>query len=42
VHLRLRELVTSGDFPAGIDGSVANANLIDECYRRAGLAPRGT
>lgn len=26
--------------PAGIDGSVANAELIDECYRRAGLAPR--
>jgi len=30
------------DFPAGIDGSVVNADLIDECYRRAGLAPRGT
>jgi hypothetical protein len=29
------------DFPADIDGSVANAELIDECYRRAGLAPRG-
>jgi predicted dehydrogenase len=29
-------------FPAGIDGSVANAELIDECYRRAGLPPRGT
>jgi predicted dehydrogenase len=29
-------------FPAGIDGSVANAELIDECYRRAGLSPRGT
>jgi predicted dehydrogenase len=27
-------------FPAGIDGSVANAELIDECYRRAGLVPR--
>ena len=27
-------------FPAGIDGSVANAELIDECYRRAGLSPR--
>jgi hypothetical protein len=25
-----------------IDGSVANAELIDECYRRAGLSPRGT
>jgi len=22
-------------FPGGIDGSVANAELIDECYRRA-------
>jgi len=29
-------------FPDGIDGSVANAELIDECYRRAGLSPRGT
>jgi predicted dehydrogenase len=29
-------------FPASIDGSVANAELIDECYRRAGLSPRGT
>ena len=28
-------------FPAGIDGSVANAELIDECYRRVGLSPRG-
>jgi hypothetical protein len=27
-------------FPADIDGSVANAELIDECYRRAGLSPR--
>ena len=26
-------------FPSGIDGSVANAELIDECYRRAGLSP---
>jgi predicted dehydrogenase len=29
-------------FPASIDGSVVNAELIDECYRRAGLSPRGT
>jgi predicted dehydrogenase len=31
-------------FPAsqGVDGSVANAELIDECYRRAGLSPRAT
>jgi predicted dehydrogenase len=29
-------------FPAGIDGAVANAGLIDECYRRAGLPPRAT
>ncbi|HEX8008699.1 MAG TPA: hypothetical protein VF482_19985 [Trebonia sp.] len=28
-------------FPAGIDESVANAELIDQCYRRAGLSPRG-
>jgi len=27
-------------FPAGLGGSVANAELIDECYRRAGLSPR--
>jgi predicted dehydrogenase len=27
-------------FPADMDGSVANAELIDECYRRAGLSPR--
>ncbi len=29
-------------FAAGIDGSVANAEMIDECYRRAGLSPRAT
>jgi hypothetical protein len=29
-------------FPSDIDGSVANAELIDERYRRAGLSPRGT
>ena len=29
-------------FPAGIDGSVANAGLVDECCRRAGLSPRAT
>jgi predicted dehydrogenase len=28
--------------PDRIDGSVANADLIDECYRRTGLSPRGT
>jgi predicted dehydrogenase len=28
--------------PAGIDGSVANAELIDECYRQAGLSPRAS
>ena len=40
---RLAEDLQGGPpFPAGIDGSVANAELIDECYRRAGLAPRGT
>ena len=26
--------------PIDIDGSVTNAELIDECYRRAGLSPR--
>ena len=26
--------------PAGIDEAVANAELIDQCYRRAGLSPR--
>lgn len=40
---RLADALQSGQpFPAGIDGSVANAELIDECYRRAGLSPRGT
>jgi len=29
-------------FPVTIDGSVANAELTDECYRRAGLSPRAT
>lgn len=29
------------DGTAGLDESVATAELIDECYRRAGLAPRG-
>jgi predicted dehydrogenase len=29
-------------FPAGIDESVANAELIDQCYRQAHLSPRGT
>ena len=28
-------------YPHDIDASVANAQLIDECYRRAGLSPRG-
>jgi predicted dehydrogenase len=39
---RLAESLQSGrPFPADIDGSVANAELIDECYRRARLLPRG-
>jgi len=33
---------TGRPFPAGIDGSVANAGLTDECYRRAGLSARAT
>jgi predicted dehydrogenase len=38
---RLADALQGGQpFPAGIDGSVANAELIDECYRRAGLSPR--
>lgn len=36
------DLRTGRPFPAGIDGSVANAGLIDECYRRAGLSARAT
>jgi predicted dehydrogenase len=40
---RLTEALQGGrPFPTGIDGSVANAELIDECYRRAGLSPRGS
>ena len=40
---RLADALQSGQpFPAGIDGALANAELIDECYRRAGLSPRGT
>jgi predicted dehydrogenase len=40
---RLAGALQSGrPVPAGIDESVANAELIDECYRRAGLSPRGT
>lgn len=38
---RLADALQGGlPFPADIDGSVANAELIDECYRRAGLSPR--
>lgn len=33
---------TGGPFAFTLDDSVANAELIDECYRRAGLRPRGT
>jgi hypothetical protein len=29
-------------FPVGVDESVANAELIDQCYRQAHLSPRGT
>jgi hypothetical protein len=39
---RLADDLHSGQpFPAGIDGSVANAELIDDCHRGAGLSPRG-
>ena len=36
------DLRTGRPFPSGIDGAVANAGLIDECYRRAGLSARGS
>jgi predicted dehydrogenase len=40
---RLADALQGGQpLPAGIDESVANAELIDECYRRAALSPRGT
>ena len=39
---RLADSLRGGPpFPIDIDGSVANAELIDECYRRARLSPRG-
>jgi len=34
-------LETGADFLIDVDDSVANAELIDEVYRRAGLSPRG-
>lgn len=38
---RVADVVRAGPpYPADVDGSVANADLIDECYRRAGLRPR--
>jgi len=38
---RLARALRRGEaVPAGIDESVANAELIDQCYRRAGLSPR--
>lgn len=40
---RLADALRGGQpFPADIDGSVANAELVDECYRRVGLSPRAT
>jgi predicted dehydrogenase len=36
-----KTLQTGADFVIDIDDSVANAELIDEVYRRAGLSPRG-
>jgi predicted dehydrogenase len=39
----LADALRSGQpFPGDIDGAVANAELIDECYRQAGLSPRPT
>ena len=38
---RLARALQQGEpVPAGIDEAVANAELIDQCYRRAGLSPR--
>ncbi len=34
-------LETGAEFVIDVDDSVANAELIDEVYRRAGLTPRG-
>lgn len=34
-------LHSGGPFPVDMYDAVANAELIDECYRRAGLTPRG-
>jgi predicted dehydrogenase len=40
---RLADSLQGGQpFPTDIDGSVANAELTDECYRRAGLSPRAS
>ena len=40
---RLTDALQSGrPFQADIDGSVANAELIDECYRRVRLSPRAS
>ena len=36
-----RTLQDGAPFLVDIDDAVANAELIDECYRRAGLQPRG-
>jgi len=36
------DLRTGQPFLSGVDGAVANAGLIDECYRRAGLSARAT
>lgn len=40
---RLADALHGGQpFPTDIEWSVATAELIDECYRRAGLSPRAT
>ena len=42
-HARLADSLQGGQpFPTDIDGSVATAELIDECYRRARLSPRAS
>jgi hypothetical protein len=42
VDLPIQELRSSDSArsPGGIHSSVVNAELIDECYRQAGLSPR--
>ncbi|MEU4422198.1 Gfo/Idh/MocA family oxidoreductase [Actinoplanes sp. NPDC024001] len=38
---QLARFIDPRPFPVDLDGSVATAELVDECYRQAGLSPRG-